>query len=42
MKASVVTAYGGPEVMKYQDMPESDKVQVNGSAVCAGARGRSR
>ena len=21
MKASVVTAYGGPEVMKYQDMP---------------------
>jgi hypothetical protein len=23
MKASVVTAYGGPEVMKYQDMPIS-------------------
>ena len=22
MKASVVTAYGGPEVMKYQDMPD--------------------
>jgi NADPH:quinone reductase-like Zn-dependent oxidoreductase len=21
MKASVVTAYGGPEVVKYQDMP---------------------
>lgn len=24
MKASVVTAYGGPEVMKYQDMPDPD------------------
>ncbi|MFY9720802.1 MAG: alcohol dehydrogenase catalytic domain-containing protein, partial [Candidatus Cybelea sp.] len=22
MKASVVSAYGGPEVMKYQDMPD--------------------
>src|ERR1700722_6504825 len=22
VKASVVTAYGGPEVMKYQDMPD--------------------
>jgi hypothetical protein len=22
MKASVVTAYGGPEVIKYQDMPD--------------------
>ena len=22
MKASVVTAFGGPEVMKYQDMPD--------------------
>jgi NADPH2:quinone reductase len=22
MKASVVTAYGGPEVMKYADMPD--------------------
>jgi NADPH:quinone reductase-like Zn-dependent oxidoreductase len=22
MKASVVTAYGGPEVMKYQDVPD--------------------
>src|SRR5580700_7891239 len=22
MKASVMTAYGGPEVMKYQDMPD--------------------
>ncbi len=22
MKASVVTAYGGPEVMQYQDMPD--------------------
>lgn len=24
MKASVVTAYGGPEVMQYQDMPDPD------------------
>ncbi len=24
MKASVVTAYGGPEVMKYQDMPDPE------------------
>jgi NADPH:quinone reductase-like Zn-dependent oxidoreductase len=22
MKSSVVSAYGGPEVMKYQDMPD--------------------
>jgi NADPH2:quinone reductase len=22
VKASVVTAYGGPEVMKYEDMPD--------------------
>ena len=24
MKASVVSAYGGPEVMKYQDMPDPE------------------